>query len=137
MKRRILLHKALQKVEINCGDFAEIWNSLENNPTFIYIDPPYRPISKQVTMFTLYDKSGFTDFDQLRLKEICDIFGNRGCRIMLSNSDSYDEDISYFENLYNNGYHISRIEVTRMINPYNSKNRKPKEVIITNYQPPQ
>ena len=131
------LHKALQKVEINCGDFAEIWNSLENNPTFIYIDPPYRPISKQVTMFTLYDKSGFTDFDQLRLKEICDIFGNRGCRIMLSNSDSYDEDISYFENLYNNGYHISRIEVTRMINPYNSKNRKPKEVIITNYQPPQ
>ena len=130
------LHEALQKVEIYCGDFDSIWSSLESNPTFIYVDPPYRPISKKVLMFTLYDKSGFSDSDQLRLKEICDIFGNRGCRIMLSNSDSYDGDISYFETLYNNGYHIDRIEVTRMINPYNSKNRKPKEVIITNYPTP-
>ena len=81
------LHEALQKVEIYCGDFDSIWSSLESNPTFIYVDPPYRPISKKVLMFTLYDKSGFSDSDQLRLKEICDIFGNRGCRIMLSNSD--------------------------------------------------
>ncbi len=130
------LHEVLQKVEIYCGDFDKIWSSLHDNPTFLYIDPPYRPISKKVSMFTRYDKSGFTDSDQLRLKEICDIFGNKGCRIMLSNSDSYDDDISYFENLYNKGYHIDRIEVTRMINPYNSKNRKPKEVIITNYPIP-
>lgn len=128
------LHEALQKVEIHCGDFAEIFRSIGDEPTFIYLDPPYRPISQQMTMFTLYDKSGFTDFDQKRLKEICDIFGNKGCRIMLSNSDSYDDDISYFESLYDNGYSVDRIEVTRMINPYNSKNRKPKEVLITNYQ---
>lgn len=128
------LHQVLQSVEINCGDFSEIFTSLGDNPTFIYIDPPYRPVSKEVTMFTLYDKSGFTDFDQKRLKEICDIFSNKGCKIMLSNSDSYDNDISFFENLYRTGYNLDRIQVTRMINPYNSKNRKPKEVIITNYQ---
>ena len=52
---------------------------------------------------------------------------------MLSNSDSYDDDVSYFENLYNNNYNIERIKVTRMINPYNAKDRKPNEVIITNY----
>ena len=84
-------------------------------------------------MFTLYDKSGFKDLDQIRLKEICDVFSNQGYNIMLSNSDSYDDDVSFFENLYNDGYHIDRIRVTRMINPCNTKNRKPQEVIITNY----
>lgn len=130
------LHECLQKVEINCDDFGEILRTIRNAPTFIYMDPPYRPVSKEVTMFTLYDKSGFKDFDQIRLKEICDVFSNQGCKIMLSNSDSYDDDVSFFENLYNNGYHIDKIRVTRMINPYNSKNRKPQEVIITNYPLP-
>lgn len=127
------LHECLQKVEINCGDFGDILRSIGNAPTFIYMDPPYRPVSKEVTMFTLYDKSGFKDLDQIRLKEICDVFSNQGYNIMLSNSDSYDDDVSFFENLYNDGYHIDRIRVTRMINPCNTKNRKPQEVIITNY----
>ena len=56
---------------------------------------------------------------------------------MLSNSDSLNADgQSYFDNLYN-GYIINRIEVTRFINTYNAKQRRPKEVLITNYQPPQ
>ncbi|RXE70081.1 DNA adenine methylase [Xylanibacter muris] len=130
------LHECLQKVEINCGDFGEILRSIGNESTFIYMDPPYRPVSKEITMFTLYDKSGFKDLDQIRLKEICDVFSNQGCKIMLSNSDSYDDNVSFFENLYSNGYNIDRVKVTRMINPYNSKNRNPKEVIITNYPIP-
>ena len=73
--------------------------------------------------------------DQIRLKELCDVFGQKGCKIMISNSDSYIDDTkSYFENLYE-GYIISRIQVTRNINTYNTQNRRPKEVIITNYQP--
>lgn len=132
----IALHSALQKVEINCGDFSEIFMSLGNTPTFIYLDPPYRPVSKDVTMFTLYEGNGFSDLDQIRLKEICDVFSNKGCRIMMSNSDSYDDNVSFFENLYSNGYNIDRVTVTRMINPYNSKNRKPREVVITNYPSP-
>lgn len=132
----IALHTALQKVDINCGDFSEIFTSLEDTPTFIYLDPPYRPVSKDVTMFTLYDGNGFSDLDQIRLKEICDVFSNKGCKIMMSNSDSYDDNISFFENLYSKGYNLDRVRVTRMINPYNSKNRKPQEVIITNYPLP-
>lgn len=127
------LHYVLQKVEIYCGDFSEIFTLLNSEPTFVYLDPPYRPINKGMTMFTQYDKSGFTDYDQKRLKEICDILSNKRCKIMLSNSDSYDENVSFFESLYNEGYKIDRVHVTRMINPYNSINRKPKEIIITNY----
>lgn len=129
------IQQTLQNVEILCGDFDNVFTKLRGNHQFIYIDPPYRPISANVTMFTQYDKSGFTDRDQMRLKELCDVFGKRGCKIMISNSDSYiDNTKSYFENLYE-GYYIDRIQVTRNINPYSAKNRHPKEVIITNYQP--
>lgn len=130
------IHAALQKVEILCGDFSHVFENINAYPNiFIYVDPPYRPVGKNTTMFTQYDKSGFGDQDQLRLKEFCDVLRHNDCRIMISNSDSYVDEVSYFENLYQ-GYNIDRIEVTRMINPYNSKNRRPKEVIITSYPIP-
>ena len=88
-------------------------------------------------MFTMYDRTGFNDSHQERLKEMCDYINGRGWHFMLSNSDSLNADgQSYFDNLYN-GYIINRIEVTRFINTYNAKQRRPKEVLITNYQPPQ
>lgn len=129
------LQQALQNVEILCGDFDSVFTKLSGNNNFIYIDPPYRPVSSNETMFTQYDKDGFTDKEQMRLKDLCDVFGMRGCKIMISNSDSYiDNTESYFENLYA-GYIIDRIRVTRNINPYSARNRCPMEVIITNYQP--
>lgn len=129
----LALHDILKKVDIKCGDFANLLNREYGNNTFIYIDPPYRPINAEMTMFTEYDKSGFTDTDQRRLKILCDTCTDLGYKIMVSNSDSYDGDVSYFENLYNGGYHLDRITVTRLINPYNARNRKPQEIIITNY----
>lgn len=129
----LALHDILKNVDIKCGDFANLLNREYGNNTFIYIDPPYRPINAEMTMFTEYDKSGFTDADQRRLKILCDTCTNQGYKIMVSNSDSYDGDVSYFENLYNGGYHLDRITVTRLINPYNARDRKPQEVIITNY----
>ncbi len=129
------VHEALQKVEIFCGQFDNVFQELKNDLYFVYIDPPYRPVGKNMTMFTQYDKSGFTDIDQGRLKDICDLFGRKGCKIMISNSDSCDDDgNSYFEDLYN-GYSIDRVQVIRNINPYSSRERHSKEIIITNYSP--
>lgn len=129
------VHEALQKVEIFCGQFDNVFQELKNDLYFVYIDPPYRPVDKNMTMFTQYDKSGFTDIDQGRLKDICDLFGRKGCKIMISNSDSCDDDgNSYFEDLYN-GYSIDRVQVIRNINPYSTKERHSKEIIITNYSP--
>lgn len=130
------VHQALQCVDILCGDFDSVFTSLKEEKTFIYIDPPYRPVGKNMTMFTQYDKSGFTDKDQQRLKDLCDVFGQRGCKIMISNSDSYiDDEISYFEQLYE-GYLVDKVQVTRTINTYNAREIRPKEVIITNYDTP-
>lgn len=56
------IHVALQKVEILCGDFSHVFENINAYPNiFIYIDPPYRPVGKNTTMFTQYDKSGFGD----------------------------------------------------------------------------
>lgn len=130
------VHQALQKVDILCGDFDNVFQYLGEGNTFIYIDPPYRPVGKNMNMFTQYDRSGFKDKDQQRLKDLCNVFGQRGCKIMISNSDSYiDDETSYFEQLYD-GYLIDRIQVTRTINTYNARELRPKEVIITNYETP-
>ena len=130
------VHQALQNVDILCGDFNNVFRHVREGNAFIYVDPPYRPVSKDMNMFTQYDRSGFKDQDQQRLKDLCNIFGQRGCKIMISNSDSYiDDETSYFEQLYE-GYLIDRIQVTRTINTYNARELKPKEVIITNYETP-
>lgn len=123
----------LQKVNIFSMDFQTIINQIPNYENlFVYIDPPYRPVSKEKNIFTQYDSSGFGDIDQERVKVLCDeIHGHNG-HFMVSNSDSDTETGSYFEQLFN-GYQLKRIEVTRLINTYNAKDLKATEIIITNY----
>ena len=131
------IHDALQTVDILQGSFETVGRRLQREHVFFYLDPPYRPMVEKGNMFTMYDRTGFNDSHQERLKEMCDYINGRGWHFMLSNSDSLNADgQSYFDNLYN-GYTINRIEVTRFINTYNAKQRRPKEVLITNYQPPQ
>ena len=128
-------HKALQNVDILQGSFENVGRRLKREHVFYYLDPPYRPIIENGTMFTMYDRTGFNDSHQELLKQMCDYINKRGWHFMLSNSDSRTvNNESYFENLYN-GYIINRIEVIRFINTYNSSQRRPTEVIITNYQP--
>ena len=57
--------KILQNVEILCGDYTLIERYVDNN-TFIYFDPPYRPLST-TSSFTSYSKENFDDTEQTRL----------------------------------------------------------------------
>ena len=125
--------KALQRVEIMTGDFEKVIDIIGNfRHLFFYLDPPYRPISKEVGIFTQYDSSGFGDEEQERLKEMCDEVNRRGGYFMVSNSDSQTENGAYFDQLYED-YNVKRFGVTRLINTYNARNMNPTEVLITNY----
>jgi len=131
------IHEALQKVDILQGSFENVGRRLLREHVFFYLDPPYRPMVEKGNMFTMYDQTGFNDTHQERLKHMCDYINGRRWHFMLSNSDSQTADgKSFFENLYNE-YIINRIKVTRFINTYNATQRRPTEVLITNYQPPQ
>ncbi len=53
------IHEALQNVTIVCGDYSLSKEFIDKN-TFVYLDPPYRPIS-ETSAFTSYNADVFDD----------------------------------------------------------------------------
>lgn len=128
-------HEALTNVEICCGDYKSVFQHLSIGYNFIYLDPPYRPLLG-LGNFKQYSKCNFGDSEQEELKKFCDRLTARDCRLMLSNSDSINEDgTSYFENLYN-GYFFNKVLAPRFINAYAERREKQIEILITNYDNP-
>jgi DNA adenine methylase len=104
----------------------------KNSQNFIYLDPPYRPLLNE-SNFKSYFNCPFGDKQQKELKRFCDKLSARDCMIMLSNSDSKNNDgSSFFEELYES-YTIHRILAPRFINAISTKREKLFEVVITNY----
>lgn len=125
-------HKILQKVDIFVGDYDNITKHLGKMYNFIYIDPPYRPLSESAS-FIEYTHNTFDDTEQEKLKKYCDMLTEKNCKIMQSNSNSVDTDgISYFAKLYDT-YNINKIKAHRFINAYAGKREKETELLILNY----
>ena len=125
-------HKILKNVDIYVGSYEIILNHLGRRYNFIYLDPPYRPLSASAH-FIEYTHTVFNDSEQERLKIFCDRLTQRGCKIMQSNSNSLNTDgSSYFVNLYSE-YDIKQILAHRFINAHAGKREKETELIIMNY----
>ena len=72
------------------------------------MDPPYYPISV-TSNFTSYTNNGFTNNDQEELAKIFKKLTDRGCKILLSNSDS-----EYIRELYSEfKENIIEVKVTK------------------------
>jgi DNA adenine methylase len=129
----IEVNKALKDTEIFCADFVESKKYI-NKGTFVYLDPPYLPISKTAS-FTKYSKEDFNEKDQVRLAQFFVEMNKKGAFLMLSNSDPKNEDPSndFFDKLYKK-YYIDRVNASRIINCIGSKRGLIKELIITNYK---
>jgi DNA adenine methylase len=123
----------LQKAEIELGDFT-VSEKFIDSSTFVYFDPPYRPLSKTAS-FTSYSKFEFGDSAQKRLAEYFVLLSKRKAKLMLSNSDPKNENPEdhFFEDLYKD-FRIERVDASRMINSDASKRGKIKELVILNYQ---
>ncbi|MDR0664206.1 MAG: Dam family site-specific DNA-(adenine-N6)-methyltransferase [Helicobacteraceae bacterium] len=123
---------ALQIADIKLADFESVENDIKNS-SFVYFDPPYRPISKSAS-FNAYDKNGFSDVEQRRLADLFRRLDQKGAKIMLSNSDpkNTDSNDNFFDDLYKN-YHIRRVGASRMINSKAAKRGAISEIIVTNY----
>lgn len=122
----------LQNSIIENGDFENCESFIDNN-TFIYLDPPYRPISKS-SNFTSYTSNIFGDQEQIRLSNFFRRMDNKGAKILLSNSDpkNSNADDNFFDNLYSN-YEVSRVKANRMINCDSTRRGPISEIVITNY----
>ena len=123
----------LKKTTIIQGDFAESKKFVDNK-TFVYIDPPYRPLNT-TSLFTSYSKNGFSDVDQCRLADFFKELDKTGAKIMLSNSDPRNENPrdSFFDELYAD-FTIERVPAKRIINCNGSGRGNINELIITNYR---
>ena len=124
--------KILQNVEILCGDYTLIERYVDNN-TFIYFDPPYRPLST-TSSFTSYSKENFDDTEQTRLAHFFARLSRYGCKMMLSNSDccAQNPNDTFFENLYGN-FIIDKVHASRFVNAIPSKRGKLTEILVRIY----
>ena len=131
----IELSKLIKNVTFINGDYRESYKYIEEN-TFIYFDPPYRPINK-TSSFTSYSKEDFNDENQKKLGEYFRKINdnNSNVKLMLSNSNpkNNNEKDDFFEQIYN-GFKINEIKANRMINSNKEKRGKISELLIINYE---
>lgn len=128
----LAVSKALQKVEILCGDYEKTLNEATTN-SFFYFDPPYKPLSN-TSSFNSYAKDEFNDEEQIRLKNFCSKLEKLGHKWMLSNSDVKGKDVddTFFDDIYSN-FNISRVKARRNINANAEKRGELNELLIVNY----
>lgn len=123
---------ALKKVEIKNNDYADLIEYISEG-CFIYLDPPYKPISETST-FNSYYTGEFDDSEQIRLRDFCDTINKKGAKFMLSNSDpsSVNPENDFFDRIYSK-YKIKRVKAKRNINSKADKRGEINELLITNY----
>jgi DNA adenine methylase len=115
----------IHDVEILCDVYKNTTSKCENND-FIYLDPPYFPLSK-TSNFTDYTKESFGILEHNGLAKEFERLNTLGSKIILSNSNS-----DYIKSLYRK-YDITKIKSSRNIN-CDPKNRKDHyDLIILNY----
>jgi len=119
------ISKILKNVKILRMHFEKVLNYAKEGD-FIYFDPPYYPLQKGKN-FTSYTKDNFSEKDQIRLSEVFRELDKKGCKVMLSNSDT-----EFIKNLYK-GYNIHIVKANRMINCDAAKRGPINEVVVTNY----
>ena len=127
-----VVSEKLQNVKIVCCDYRESREFIDNK-TFVYFDPPYRPLNK-TSSFTSYTENLFNESEQIELAQFVDYIDKKGAKILISNSEPKNFNIKddFFDNLYEK-YKIKRVEASRMIN-CNAKGRgKIKELLISNF----
>jgi DNA adenine methylase len=123
----------LQRTTIRWGGF-DMCRGFVNRQTFVYFDPPYRPISP-TSSFTSYSADRFDDEEQRRLAAFfASLHATTAARLMLSNSDpkNIDPDDNFFDDLYA-PFTVRRVRASRMINSVASGRGKITEILVTNY----
>lgn len=115
----------LKKSVIVCGDYLDILNEYAEKDDFIFLDPPYIPISDN-SDFKRYTKEQFYEQDHRNLAKMVYKLDSKGCKIMLTNSNH-----PLVKELYGD-YKIEVIQTKRNINSRGDR-RKGEDVIVTTY----
>jgi len=124
---------ALKGVKISVGTYEDNLSMIDDR-TFVYFDPPYRPLPKTPS-FKDYHKAPFGDYEQEILRDEFEKLDKLGAKLMLSNSDpkNTDKKDNFFDNLYSK-FEVARVNARRAINSVGSKRGEITEILVTNYE---
>jgi DNA adenine methylase len=120
------LHAArsvLARADIREGSYKHAVEDAKRGD-FVYFDPPYDPVTPTAS-FTSYTAGAFGPDQQRELAETARELVGRGCKVMLSNSDT-----SFVRSIYK-GFRIERVKCPRAINSNAAKRGDVDEVIAT------
>lgn len=118
--------RALAGAEIKQAGFEEMLDYVRPGD-FVYLDPPYEPVS-QTASFTAYAAGdGFSRADQTNLRDVVVELDRRGAKIMLSNSD-----VPFIRELYAK-FRIDVVAAPRAINCDARGRGLVSEVVVRNY----
>ena len=112
-------------IRMLCQDYQSLLDVIPED-SFVYLDPPYFPVSKTAN-FTQYQSGNFKQDEHQRLYEFCMELHRRGIKFLQSNSD-----VPHIRELYRD-FNINTVAVSRRINSNISKRNAVNELIITNY----
>ena len=115
--------KTLQGTEIICGDYKTVLAKTAKRGDFIFLDPPYLPISDYAD-FKRYTKEQFYEEDHRELAEEVKRLQKIGCHIILTNSNH-----PLVHELYE-PYEIEIVNTRRNISS-KAKSRTGEDVIVT------
>ena len=116
---------AFQFAELFSGDFELVLNNVRAGD-FVYLDPPYVPLSV-TSNFTGYTSDSFGIDNHKRLRKVFDILKAKGCYVMLSNSNA-----DFVKELYSD-CNIKTVNSARSINSDTSKRGSIKELCVLSY----
>lgn len=114
---------ALQKADILCGDYLLVLEHYAQSGDFVFLDPPYLPISEYAD-FKRYTKEQFYEEDHIELAKMIMTLHERGCYVILTNSNH-----PLVHELYA-PFNIDVIQTKRHIS-CNGSTRKGEDVIVT------
>lgn len=115
--------KALGRATIVCGDYLSILKDYAREGDFVFLDPPYLPISEYAD-FKRYTKEQFYEEDHVELAKEVERLQGLGCHVILTNSNH-----PLVHELYA-PYKIEVVPTKRYISCNGSK-RKGEDAIVT------
>lgn len=116
---------ALQSAQLKVSSFEKTVKEARAQD-FVYFDPPYVPLSPTAS-FTSYTSADFSERDQKRLAKLARELSNRGCLVMISNSDT-----ELVRDIYAD-FSINEVRCPRSINSNAFARGSITELVITNY----
>ena len=113
------------RASIVAGDYATTLSGAARGD-FVYLDPPFVPLSKTAN-FVSYTQEGFSADDQTQLASLFRTLDKKGCKVLLSNSDT-----KLARELYS-GFEQLRIRAARAISCKGNSRSGYTELLVRNY----